>query len=223
MPTVLYVALTLVIAAFDSFFKDWGGYTAVNILLRVLVLLPLIFAVVKSIYRYARVLRRTLWVVMAADIRLPLFFPAGMGAFLVVHLLNAYNFSQSVDLRRDTLRSVVLPAVFALAVSLGLYGWFLYPSMDNLFRVLVGVYLVPIALAWGLSLSAWVQTRSRWSVLAGLGMFLFYCTDFQVAAEFLTDIAIPAYGVVNALSYYGGLLLLGLAARSLGASDLGAG
>jgi hypothetical protein len=131
-----------------------------------------------------------------------------MAAFLVVHLLNAYNFSRHVELRRERIASVVVPALLAFGLAIFLYVRFLYPAMDPLFRVLVGAYLVPIALALALSITSWAQRRTRRSLLASAGMFLFFCTDFQVAVEFLTDTSIPYYGLSNALIYYGGLLLL---------------
>ena len=111
------------------------------------------------------------------------------------------------------MRVVVL---FAFALAIFLYVRFLYPAMDPLFRVLVGVYLVPIALALSLSITSWAQRRTRWSLLASAGMFLFFCTDFQVAVEFLTDMRIPYYGLVNAVIYYGGLFLMSEATEAAG-------
>ncbi|MCA9636985.1 MAG: hypothetical protein KC420_13245 [Myxococcales bacterium] len=216
MPYLLYLGVALLIAGVDSFFKGAPSYTPINIALRVLVLLPLLFAIARGTSTYARLLRRTLWGVMVADVLLPLYFPAGMAAFLVVHLLNAHNFYRHVELRRDRVGSVVVPALFAFALAIFLYVRFLYPAMDPLFRVLVGVYLVPIALALSLSITSWAQRRTRWSLLASAGMFLFFCTDFQVAVEFLTDMRIPYYGLVNAVIYYGGLFLMSEAAEAAG-------
>lgn len=213
MSYLLYVGVTLLIAVVDSFYKDAPGYTLTNIALRVVVLLPLLSSITEGASQYARVLRRTLWLVMVADVLLPLYFPAGMVAFLVVHVLNVRNFWRYAEIRRGRTVSVVVPGVAAYGASVFLYCRFLYPSMDDVFRVMVGLYLVPIASALSLSVTVCVQKRARWSVLAGMGMFLFFCTDFQVAAEFLTDISIPCYGLVNALTYYGGLLLLSLATR----------
>lgn len=208
MPYLLYLCVILLIAGVDSFFKGSPAYTPVNVALRVLVLLPLLLAIARGTSTYARLLRRTLWVVMAADVLLPLFFPAGMAAFLVVHLLNAHNFYRHVELRRGRIGSVVVPALFAFGLAVFLYLRFLYPAMDPLFRALVGVYLVPIALALALSITSWAQRRTRRSLLASAGMLLFFSTDFQVAVEFLTDTRIPYYGLSNALIYYGGLLLM---------------
>ena len=200
MPYLLYIGTTLLIAAVDSLYREAPAYTAVNILLRILVLLPLLLAIVQGTSRYARTLRRTLWLVMAADILLPLYFPAGMLVFLLVHVLNTANFAQYTALRRDRLASIVLPGILAYSVSILLYAFLLYPAMDDLFRILVGLYLVPIALAWALSITCWVQHRSRWSGLAAAGMLLFFFTDLPVAAAFLADVQIPAYGLVNALT-----------------------
>ena len=208
MPYLLYLGVTLLIAGVDSFVKGAPSYTPINIALRVLVLLPLLFAIARGTSTYARLLRRTLWGVMVADVLLPLHFPAGMGAFLVVHLLNVHNFYRHVEVQRGRVGSLVVPALFAFPLAIYLYVRFLYPAMDPVFRVLVGVYLVPIALALSLSITSWAQRRARWSLLAAVGMFLFFWTDFQVAVEFLTEIRMPHYGLVNALIYYGGLLLL---------------
>ncbi|MEZ4381382.1 MAG: lysoplasmalogenase family protein [Nannocystaceae bacterium] len=219
MPHLLYVGVVVVIAWVDSFLKGEPSYTPINVALRVVVLLPLLLSIARGASTYARLLRRALWCVMIADVLLPLLFPAGMAAFLVVHVLNADNFYRHVELRRGRVASVVVPAVLAFALAVFLYVRFLYPAMDPLFRVLVGVYLVPIALALALSITSWAQRRERWTLLASLGMLLFFCTDFQVAVEFLTDMHIPYYGVVNALVYYGGLLLLSEAAAANRSAD----
>lgn len=208
MFTVVYAVIVLVIAVVDSVLKGTAIYLPLNLALRVLVLLPLIFGIVQGTSTYARWMRPTLWTVMVADILLPLFFPAGMVAFLVVHLLNAYNFLQHIELRRERVGSLAVPAVVAFGAALFLYKVFLFPTMDAFFRVLVAIYLAPIALALSLATTCAVQLRSRWAITAAAGMFLFFCTDFQVAVEFLTPVSIPAYGVINALTYYAALLLM---------------
>jgi hypothetical protein len=215
MPSLIYMGITLLIAAVDSFYRESAGYTVINIVLRVIVLLPLLSVIIRGTSGYARMLRRTLWLVMVADILLPLSFPAGMIAFLFVHIFNALNFYHHIEFRRGRIWSIVAPGAMAYGVSLLLYGYFLYTSMDDVYRVLVGLYLVPIALAWSLSITCGVQNRSRWSLVAAAGMSLFFCTDFQVAARFLANIQIPSYGLVNALSYYGGLLLLSVSSQMI--------
>jgi hypothetical protein len=215
MPTLLYLATTLAIALVDSFLKESSAYTVVNVTLRVAILLPLLFSVAETSSRYGRRLRWTLWTILVADVLLPLYFPAGMGVFLIVHLLNAANFHQYVALRRDTLHTVVLPGVLTLALSLALYRFVLFPTMDGFFRVLVGIYLLPIALATSLAISSFLQGRAPWAGVAAAGMSLFYATDVQVAAEFLTDLRIPLYGLVNALTYYGGLYLMARATHGI--------
>lgn len=208
MLTVVYAVIVLVIALVDSALKGSAIYLPLNLALRVLVLLPLIFSIVQGKSTYARWMRATLWMVMVADILLPIFFPAGMMAFLIVHLLNAYNFLQHIEVRSARVGSLALPAVFAFGTALFLYKVFLFPTMDTFFRVLVAVYLVPIALALSLATTCAVQRRSRWAITAAAGMLLFFCTDFQVAVEFLTPASIPAYGVINALTYYAALFLM---------------
>ena len=212
MSTLVYVVLTLLIAVVDSAYKDAPIYTLTNVVLRVAVLLPLLFSVLGGASRYAHALRRTLWWVMVADVLLPLFFPAGMLVFLFVHVLNARNFAQHVTLKPSP--SVILPGLLVSALGLWLYAVFLFPTMEDIFRALVGLYLIPIALAWSLSITSALQRPARWSVMATSGMALFFFTDFQVAMELLTTNKIPYYGVVNALSYYSGLYLLSLASRT---------
>jgi YhhN family len=213
MSALLYAVFTLLIATVDSVFRDAPAYTVTNIVLRIAVLLPLLFSIVGGASRYTRALRRTLWWVMVADVLLPLYFPAGMIVFLFVHVLNAHNFYQHVELKRERWRSVALPGLLVGALGVWLYLVFLFPTMENIFRVLVGLYLIPIALAWSLSITSALQSRAPWAVMATAGMSLFCFTDFQVAMEFLTDTKFPYYGVVNALTYYSGLLCLSLASR----------
>ncbi|MEL6343023.1 MAG: lysoplasmalogenase family protein [Myxococcota bacterium] len=208
MINLIYFGLMVIIAIFDSLFKGESFYTIVNIALRVCIILPLIFCIVKGTSEYAKTLRKTLWVVIVADVLLPVYFPLGMVAFLVVHVLNIYNFSQYIEVNRGFEMSVIVPGIVALSVSLSLYLFVLFPSMDAVFRVLVGVYLFPITLAWSFSITNYVQNRTRWALITSTGMFLFFFTDFQVAVEFLTSVEIPYYGVVNACTYYLGLFLM---------------
>lgn len=206
--TALYLGLTLIIAAVDSYLREESFYTGVNIALRVAVLLPLLFAITQGKSRYAVLLRKTLWIVMLADTLLPVYFPAGMAAFLGVHALNVRNFAQFVNIRQDTLRSVVAPGIVAFGTAIALYLLVLYPSLDDTFKILVGLYIAPIASAWSLSITSHIQTKTRWTRTACIGMSLFFLTDFQVATQFLTDINIPHYGLVNAITYYTGLFLM---------------
>ncbi|MFO0003253.1 MAG: lysoplasmalogenase family protein, partial [bacterium] len=169
MPHLLTLALTLVIALVDSTLKGTPAYTPLNIALRLLILLPLAFGVTVGASPYAGRLRRTFGLVAVADALLPVVFPAGMAAFLVVHLLNAHNFWQEVELRRGRWASVLLPAAGALGLALFLYVRFLFPTMDAFFRVVVAVYLVPIAAARGLAVTGWVLSRARGAARAAAG------------------------------------------------------
>lgn len=208
MINVVYFGLTLIIAIFDSFFKQAPYYTIVNVTLRICILLPLIFVIIKGQSKYANVLRKTLWLVVLADILLPVYFPAGMIVFLFVHLFNSYNFYQYIELSRKKILSIIIPGIITFGIALSLYFFVLFPSLEEMFQILVGVYLVPIALAWSFSITNSVQNQTRWTQLTSIGMFLFFFTDFQVAAEFLTSIKIPLYGTVNAFTYYSGLYLM---------------
>ncbi len=223
MSSLVYFGLTLIIAVVDTLFKQEPWYTVTNIALRIVIILPLIFAVIKGRSQYADLLRRTLWVVIIADSLLPVVFPAGMIAFLIVHILNSYNFYQHVELARARLASVIVPAVIAFGVALALYVFTLLPALDELFSVLVGVYLVPIALAWSLSITSYVQSRTRWARAASLGMLLFFLTDYQVAVEFLTKTSISYYGLINAVTYYAGLFLMSHATRYISEREAGGG
>ena len=60
MSTLLYVVLTLLVAAVDSADRDAPIVTLTNIVLRVAVLLPLLFSVLGGASRYTHTLRRTL-------------------------------------------------------------------------------------------------------------------------------------------------------------------
>ncbi len=213
MFSLVYFGLTLIIAVFDTLYKQAPYYTMTNVALRVVILLPLILVIVKGRSRYADLLRRTLWVTIIADSLLPVVFPAGMVAFLIVHLLNSGNFYRHVEFARARLPSIIVPALIAYGVALALYVFALLPELDEVFTVLVGVYLIPIALAWSLSITNYLQRRTRWARMASLGMLLFFLTDFQVAVEFLTTTSIPYYGVVNAVTYYTGLFLMSRATR----------
>ena len=201
MLELVYVLITAVVGLFDHFAREASFYTVVNVCLRVLVLLPLLFGVARGTSRYARLFRTTLWLVLLADVLLPLVFEAGMLTFLVVHLLNVVNFAKEVERRHSWLPGLVGPLLGTFALAVILYGTFLYPAMDGFFRVIVGVYLVPITLAWSLSITAWIQHRTAWSLQVAAGMSLFFLTDFQVAAQLLAHLDIPLYGLVNAVTY----------------------
>jgi len=182
MSKAIYFGLMVIIAIFDSFFKGASYYTIINIALRICILLPLILVIVNGSSRYATVWRKTLWVVLLADGLLPLYFPLGMIAFLIVHILNSYNFYQSIEVSSAQWISVVLPGLVTFVVALSLYFFVLFPSLDDVFRILVGVYLLPITLALSFSITNCVQNQTRWALLTSIGLFLFFFTDFQVHA-----------------------------------------
>lgn len=205
---VLYFGLALAIGINDTYFKNAPHYTATDILLRVLILLPLIFVIVQGKSKYANVLRKTLCLVMLADVLLPLAFPAGMVVFLIVHIFNSYNFSQYIEFSKEKLLSILIPLLVTYGVALSLYFFFLFPKEGKLYEILTGVYLIPVTLAWSFSITNRVQNKTTWALLTSIGMFLFFLTDFQVAAEFLASANIPLYGFVNAFTYYIGLYLL---------------
>lgn len=210
MPIVefIYFGLALIIAINDTFFRNAPHYTLVDVILRISILLPLIFIVVKRNSNYARVLYITLWIVLVADTLLPITFPLGMAVFLIAHMFNCYNFSQYIRFCKEKLPSILLPALFAYAVAFGLYFYFLFPNENLLFKIFTAIYLVVITLAWSFSMTNYVQNKTRWALIASLGMFLFFCTDFQVAYEFLANGNIRRFGFVNAFTYYTGLFLM---------------
>ena len=221
MISLVYFGLALVIAVIDTLFKQAPFYTATNIALRVVIILPLILVIVRGRSKYADLLRTTLWITIVADSLLPVVFPAGMIAFLIVHILNSYNFYRCVDFTRARLASIIVPALVTYGVALALYIFALLPELDEVFKILVGVYLVPIALAWSLSITNYLQNRARWARAATIGMLLFFLTDFQVAVEFLTEMDIPNYGVINAATYYAGLYLMSRATRYIQVREAG--
>ncbi len=204
----VYFGLALIIAINDTFFIGAPHYTIIDVILRISILLPLIFVVVQRNSKYAKVLYITLWIILLADTMLPIVFPVGMGIFLVAHLFNSYNFSQYIDFCKEKLFSILLPAIFAYGVAFGLYFYFLFPHENTLFKIFTAIYLLVITLAWSFSMTDYVQNKARWSFMASLGMFLFFCTDFQVAYEFLAQGHIRNFGFVNAFTYYAGLFLM---------------
>ena len=204
----IYFGLMLIIGINDTFFKNAPHYTITNILLRISILLPLIFLIVQKNSKYAKVLYITLWIVLLADTLLPVIFPLGMGIFLIAHLFNTYNFSQYIDFCKEKLLSILLPALLAYGVALGLYFYFLFPHESVFFKILTAVYLLVITLAWSFSMTNYVQHKLRWAFMASLGMFLFFYTDFQVAYQYLAHGNIRNFGFVNAFTYYIGLFLM---------------
>jgi hypothetical protein len=206
--SVIYFGLALIIAINDTFFISAPHYTVIDVILRISILLPLLFAIVQKNSKYAKVLYITLWIVLLADATLPIFFPLGMGIFLIAHLFNIYNFSQYIEFCKEKLLSILLPALLAYGVAFGLYFYFLFPNESLLFQIFTAVYLLVITLAWSFSMTDYVQNRIRWALMASLGMFLFFCTDFQVAYEFLAQGDIPNFGFINAFTYYIGLFLM---------------
>lgn len=216
MITIVYFGLTLIIALVDSFFKSSSFYLVTNVILRICILFPLILVIVRGQSRYANVLRKTLWCVMLADALLPIYFPAGMAVFLVVQLLNCYNFYQHIEVSQEKLSSLLFPGIVAFATALSLYFFVLLPSLEPLFKILVGVFLFPLSLAWSLSLTNYIQHKTKWALLTSIGMSLFFFTDFQVAFELLTKYHIPLYGFLNAFTYYIGLYLMSQPTEALG-------
>ncbi|MBK03145.1 MAG: hypothetical protein CL920_33170 [Deltaproteobacteria bacterium] len=210
---IVYFGLALIIAINDTFFKQAPHYTIADIILRISILLPLIFFVVQGKSKYAKVLYITLWIVLLADTLLPVSLPLGMGVFLVAHLFNSYNFSQYIDFCKEKLLSILLPALFAYGVALGLYFYFLFSHENLLFKIFTAIYLVVITLAWSFSMTNYVQSKAKWALMASIGMFLFFCTDFQVAYTSIAEQKIPFEGFVNAFTYYTGLFLMSKATQ----------
>ncbi len=213
---IIFTLIEIIVLFIFSYFHYKGGLEKIGfIIFRHLLIAPLLGIIILGLL-YRKNLFNTLMlisfiIILIADTVLPINFIAGLGIFLICHIINGINFTKTLS--KWDLRYLIVGFLIYAGVIL-IYILLFNPHLGSLMRVITIVYMLVISYATFRAV-LFIGNFPLWGALSvGLGATLFLICDIEVAYWAFVDN--PRWlGVLNDFTYYSGLWLLAMSTSLL--------